>query len=74
MDEIAKKNICCICHGPLSKGHEGMVDKNGNNVYFGNSVWPLPYNEETDRCCDDCNNRIVVAVRVMQMQNEKEDR
>ena len=45
------KNICCFC----------------NTVFDGdgNSTWPIYYKEdgETHRCCDDCNEKYVIAAR-----------
>ena len=45
------KNFCCFC----------------NSVFDGdgNSTWPIYYKEagETHRCCDECNEKYVIAAR-----------
>lgn len=44
---------CCIC---------------GENRAENSAVWgnnPEPFGEGTDRCCDDCNDRFVVPVRII---------
>ena len=38
--------VCCLC-GKLCKG-------------YGNNPWPLSKNED-DRCCDECNNKVIIA-------------
>ena len=49
------KYICCIC----GKEHTG----------FGNNPWPVRNSEgksfgPNDRCCDDCNTRVVIKERL----------
>lgn len=55
----AKTNICCIC------GEE--IDGYGNN--------PEPYKlaKHGERCCDSCNMKFVIPMRLEQMQDELED-
>lgn len=45
------KNFCCFCNT--------VFDGNGN------STWPIYYKEagETHRCCDECNEKYVIAAR-----------
>ena len=53
------KYKCVFC----GKEHEG----------YGNSCWPI-YNDESIRCCDNCNMYIVVPERIKTTDVEnKED-
>lgn len=51
-----KSEICSICESEF----EG----------FGNNPAPFP-SDNDERCCDDCNSRFVVPVRMINMGNEK---
>ena len=56
---------CCICNRNI----DAMVDPN-----TGKEVWTEGHNAEpvTDgRCCSDCNNQVVVPVRMMKLISSK---
>lgn len=53
---------CCICHGKLSS-FEGD---------FGNNPAPL-MRGKNNRCCNNCNDRFVTPVRILQLQNDKKE-
>lgn len=56
---------CCICGEPLWNGRENIPEYM-KKEYFGNNPWPISINED-DRCCDFCNNEIVIPTRVAQL-------
>ena len=59
MEETKKQNpICCIC---------GKECENE----FGNNPWPVN-NDEDARCCDVCNDTVVVPERITRLINKKE--
>ena len=51
--------ICCIC-GQEFTGY-------GNNPYPVNS-------DEDARCCDDCNDTVVIPARLGELTNRRDDR
>ena len=62
MDSYEETGICCVC---------GEV-----YTHWGNNPWPLKNKEgkdfeENDRCCDDCNNFIVIPERLKRMMNKE---
>ena len=54
-----EKHICCIC------GQEF----NG----FGNNPYPVNSDEDA-RCCDDCNDTVVIPARLGELANRRDDR
>lgn len=50
--------VCCIC----GKKFTG----------WGNNPWPV-IEDDSARCCDDCNAEIVVPARMRQMFGRKEN-
>ena len=55
---------CSICQLPLSPGN----CRHNINVKFGNNAWPI----NNGRCCDDCNEYVVIPARINQIrQGEK---
>ena len=51
------KYKCAFC----GKEHEG----------YGNSSWPT-YNDESIRCCDNCNKYVVVPERIKRSKIKEE--
>lgn len=58
MKEEKKNPICCIC------GNECENE-------FGNNPWPVN-NDEDARCCNVCNDTVVVPERIATLINKKE--
>lgn len=56
---MEEKHICCIC-GQEFTGY-------GNNPYPVNS-------DEDARCCDDCNDTVVIPARLGELTNRRDDR
>jgi|SRR5215472_5226352 len=54
-EEMKKEGTCSICKGEF--GH------------FGNNPAPFPW-EKDERCCDDCNRRFVVPVRILNIGHD----
>ena len=52
-----EKKCCCICGDEFSE--------------YGNN--PEPLGRWPDRCCNDCNNRFVIPVRVMFGRDDLDD-
>lgn len=50
---------CCICH---------KIFKD-----WGNDPWPVVKDDDA-RCCDDCNNRVVLAARLAQMFSKEDNK
>jgi len=44
---------CCICHKIFTD--------------WGNDPWPVVKDDDDARCCDACNDRVVLAARLAQM-------
>ena len=38
---------------------------------FGNNPHPLKCNNTMDRCCDYCNIKFVIPIRILQSKNKK---
>lgn len=55
---MKEEHICCIC-GKEFKGY-------GNNPYPVNK-------EEGARCCDECNDKVVIPARIAALINRKEE-
>lgn len=53
-----KMQICCFC-GQVFYG-------------YGNNPYPASENPE-DRCCNDCNSKVVIPARINQMMKEKSE-
>ena len=57
-----KENLkCCICHGEIEK-----------KVHNGEVYWETGHNAEPiqeGRCCDKCNDSIVIPVRIARLIN-----
>lgn len=52
---------CCICGCEIE--HPFIKD------YFGNNPWPV--NQEEDaRCCDECNDTVVIPARIAEMMKK----
>ena len=56
---MEEKHTCCIC-GQEFTGY-------GNNPYPVNS-------DEDARCCDDCNDTVVIPARLGELANRRDDR
>ena len=56
MSDALKLQTCCIC-GERYTG-------------WGNSPWPVN-TDENARCCDACNNSVVVPARIAQMYRKE---
>ena len=56
MDNINKEIMCCICGGTYKQ--------------WGNNPAPLPY-EEGDKCCDACDLRFVIPIRMLRLAQGK---
>ena len=52
-------NVCCICGKPFTGW--------GNNPYPVNS-------DEDARCCDICNDRVVIPARIGKLTSRRNDR
>lgn len=59
MKEEKKNPICCIC---------GKECENE----FGNNPWPVN-NDEDARCCNVCNDTVVVPERIARLINKKKE-
>lgn len=55
---MKEKHICCIC----GEEFEG----------FGNNPYPVD-KEEGARCCDECNDEVVIPARINDLKEEKEE-
>ena len=55
---MKEEHICCIC-GKEFKGY-------GNNPYPVNK-------EEGARCCDECNDKVVIPARIEALNSRKEE-
>ena len=60
---------CCICGKPLWNGHVIEPSDEIKDKYFGNNPQPISA-DEADRCCDECNNKLVVPDRIKLMFQE----
>lgn len=70
-----KKLICCICGKPIEK--EGCPDYFGNNP--AGAMWKdesgnivEPEFKDSDRCCDDCDEKFVIPGRLYKLFNKGE--
>ena len=45
-----EKHICCICHKEFTG--------------YGNNPAPYPTKDINDRCCDECNDKVVIHARL----------
>ena len=52
------KKVCCLCHEEF-EGH-------------GNNPWPV-IEGENERCCDECNWKVVVPARVNMIEMENDE-
>lgn len=58
-----KKNLtCCLCGNEITHPDYGVGE------YLGNNPWPLA-NGKNDRCCDKCNDNVILA-RIIQRMNK----
>jgi hypothetical protein len=59
MTDKPKQLICSICFRPIPETASGW--RGGNNAEPVNG----------GRCCNDCDNRVVIPARIQLMQNER---
>lgn len=55
---MKEKHVCCIC----GEEFEG----------FGNNPYPL-VKEEGARCCDECNDAVVIPARIEALNEDKKE-
>ena len=61
-DIMSEALRCCLC--------QSMIEKDGLGWDKGNNPWPLRKGED-DRCCDTCNDTVVVPTRIMMLSAKK---
>lgn len=55
---MKEKHICCVCGCEF----EG----------YGNNPYPL-VNDEEARCCDECNDAVVIPARIEALNEDKKE-
>lgn len=53
---MKEKHVCCICKEEFTG--------------FGNNPAPLPV-KENDRCCDECNEQVIIPIRIYLLSKKK---
>lgn len=56
-EEVVENPTCCFCGNPCENR-------------WGNNPWPIS-KRESDRCCNVCNDTIVIPERLRQWQENK---
>ena len=57
---MKKETRCCFCNGLL------------NDVY-GNNPWPFYQEDHNKRCCNNCNQTIVIPKRIELMTQKRNE-